>query len=101
MRRDVRRAAWFLWIRPFDAALSRRFCAMRTASRASSEPLSRAVDAVFTRVFSSERTPWLRSRRRSFERFRLIWLLMFAMARAVLQLKNEKVRNGFPSDQSG
>ena len=26
--------------------------------------------------------PWLRTRRRSFDRFRLIWLLMFAMTRA-------------------
>jgi hypothetical protein len=30
---------------------------------------------------SSDRAPWLRSRRRSFERLRLIWLLMFAMGR--------------------
>src|SRR6476619_1862003 len=95
MRREVRRAAWFLWMRPFDAALPRRFCARRTASGASSAPVSIAVAAVFTRVFSSERTPWLRRRRRSFERFRLIWLLMFAMARAVLQLKREGEERAF------
>src|SRR5437660_4942598 len=87
MRREVRRAAWFLWMRPLDAALLIRFWARRTASGASSEPPSIAVVAVFTRVLSSERTPWLRNRRRSFERFRLIWLLMLAMARAGLQRK--------------
>ena len=43
MRREVRRAAWFLWIRPLDAALSMRFCARRTASGASSAPFSSAV----------------------------------------------------------
>ena len=83
----MRRAAAFLWMRPLDAALLMRFCAIRTASGASSAPASIAVVAVLVRVFSSERTPWLRRRRFSFERFRLIWLLMFAMARAVLQLE--------------
>ncbi len=62
--------------------------------RAASSRRSRApCDAFLTRVLSSERTPWLRSRRRSFERFRLIWLLMFAMARAVL--RNSR-RRGVP-----
>ena len=41
-------------------------------------PASTASRAFFTRVFSSERTARFRCRRRSFERFRLIWLLMFA-----------------------
>ena len=45
MRREVRRAAAFLWMRPFDAALSMRFCASRTASGASSAPVSIAVVA--------------------------------------------------------
>lgn len=72
IRREVRRAAWFLWMRLLDAALSSRFCARRTASTASSAPESRAWPADFTRVFSSERTAWLRTRRRSFERLRLI-----------------------------
>ena len=81
MRRDVRRAAWFLWIRPLDAAWSRRDCATRIVAAASSEPVSMAVRADFTRVLSSDRTPWLRRRRRSLERLRLIWLLMFAMGR--------------------
>ena len=54
------------------------------ASPASSAPASMAAARRrFTRVFSSERTALLRRRRRSFWRFRLIWLLMFAMARAV------------------
>ena len=43
MRREVRRAAWFLWMTPLDAALPRRFCARRTASAASSAPVSIAV----------------------------------------------------------
>src|SRR4051795_4292454 len=83
MRRDVRRAAWFLWIRPRDAALSMRFCARRTAAGALSSPLSIAAVATLVRVLSSERTAWLRTWRRSFDRFRLIWLLMFAMTRAI------------------
>ena len=81
MRRDVRRAAWFLWMRPLDAALLSRFWAVRTASSAFSVPCSTAVRADFTRVFSSERVAWLRSWRTRFCLFRFFWLLMFATAR--------------------
>ena len=35
MRRHVRRAAWFLWITPFEPALPRRFCAAFTRSASS------------------------------------------------------------------
>ena len=36
MRRDLRRAAWFLWIMPLLAALSRALMARTTASGESS-----------------------------------------------------------------
>ena len=68
--RDVRRAAWFLWMMPLAPALSSRFCAARTCSSASSAPAATPSWATFTRVFSSERTPLLRRRRFSFCRLR-------------------------------
>ena len=43
IRRDVRRAAWFLWMTPLAPALPRRFCAARTSSAASSAPVGDAV----------------------------------------------------------
>src|SRR5215211_1466351 len=64
---------------PFSAALPSRFWAARTRSPASSASVSRPSDARLTRVLSSERATLLCMRRRSFWRFRLIWLLMFAM----------------------
>ena len=79
IRREVRRAAAFLWITPFWPALSRRFCAAFRGSGADSAPSAMAVRAVFTRVRSSERTPLLRTRRASFWRLRFFWLAMFAM----------------------
>ena len=42
--RDLRRAAWFLWITPLAAALSMRLMAAAGASSASSAPASAAVD---------------------------------------------------------
>ena len=74
----MRRAAAFLWIVPFEAAFASRFCACRDRSPASAAPDSAAVYAAFTRVLSSERTVLFRTRRFSFWRLRLIWLLMLA-----------------------
>src|SRR5579862_4365452 len=76
--RDLRRAAWFLWITPLLAALSSRLTARRASSSAFSAPSSAAVVAALVRVFSSERTALLRTRRASFCLLRLIWLLMLA-----------------------
>jgi hypothetical protein len=70
MRRAVRRAAWFLWITPAAAALPMRFCAAVSLVSASSACSAAACCAVFTRVFSSDRTATLRTRRFSFWRFR-------------------------------
>jgi DNA polymerase-3 subunit delta len=42
MRRDVRRAAWFLWIRPLLPALASRFCAALVSSAACPSPESMA-----------------------------------------------------------
>ena len=62
----MRRAAAFLWMTPLAPALSMRFCAAFTASAAPASPLATASTATFTRVFNSERTPLLRTRRFSF-----------------------------------
>ena len=78
MSRDLRFAAWFLWITPWAAARSMRFTATRMASTLSSVPASMADTAVFVRVRISERTDLFFRRRRSFCRLRLIWLLMLA-----------------------
>src|SRR5437588_12527540 len=78
MRRDLRLAAWFLWMTPWAAALSMRFTAACRASAWSSAPVSAACTARLTRVLTSERAALLRRRRRSLCRLRLIWLLMFA-----------------------
>src|SRR5271165_1946930 len=45
MSRDLRFAAWFLWMTPLAAALSIRFTARRRASARSSVPASAAVGA--------------------------------------------------------
>src|SRR5205823_7469952 len=79
IRRDLRRAAWFLCRMPLLAALSMRLAAVRSSSAAFSAPASAAVIAPLTRVLISERVALLRTRRRSFCRLRLIWLLMFAI----------------------
>ncbi len=69
-RRLLLRAAAFLWITPLAAALSIRLTARRRASGPSS--VSAVVTADLTRVFSSERTALLLTRRFSFWRLRLI-----------------------------
>src|SRR2546426_9353198 len=66
IRRDLRLAAWFLWMMPLAAALSMRFTAVRMAAALSSAPASVAPTAVLTRVLISERAALLRRRRRSF-----------------------------------
>src|SRR3954471_15241711 len=63
---------------PLEAALSIRWLARRVASALPSADSCAAVRAFFTRVFTSERTALLRTRRFSFWALRLIWLLMFA-----------------------
>src|SRR5579875_2176785 len=80
MSRDLRLAAWFLWITPAAAALSIRLTAARSSSVLRSSPDSAAAMARLVRVRISERTDLLRRRRRSFWRFRLIWLRMLATA---------------------
>ena len=59
--RDLRLAAWFLWITPLAAALSIRLMARRSASSLSSAPSSMARWPVLVRVRSSERTALLRA----------------------------------------
>ncbi len=76
--RDLRRAAWFLWMTPLLAALSSRLMARRVSSSTFSSPCSAAAVTTLVRVFSSERTALLRRRRFSFCLLRLIWLLMLA-----------------------
>ena len=66
MSRDLRLAAWFLWITPCAAALSMRFTATRMASTLSSAPASMALTAVFVLVRISDRTDLFFKRRRSF-----------------------------------
>src|ERR1700733_122530 len=78
IRRPLRFDAWFLWMTPRAAALSRRLTAKRTASSAVSAPASVALTADFTRVLISERTALLRRRSFSFCLLRLIWLLILA-----------------------
>ena len=77
-RRDLRLEAWFLWMIPLEAALSRRFTAKRRSSMALSEPVAADATAVLMRVLTSERAALLRKRAASLVRLRLIWLLMLA-----------------------
>src|SRR5579883_3521136 len=77
--RDLRLAAWLGWMMPLAAALSSFFWARRRAAGASSKPSARARRAFLIRVLISERADLLRRRRRSFWRFRLIWLRMLAI----------------------
>src|SRR4051794_16910518 len=88
-RRDLRRAAAFLWMTPLVAALSMRFMAMRSASAALSAPASAAATAFLVRVRSSDRTVLLATRRFSFWRLRLIWLLMLATVAQAPLLRSE------------
>src|SRR3954447_4618100 len=76
---DLRLAAWFLWITPLLAALSRAREAARCSSAASSVlPASTASRNFRTAVRTSERTDLLRWRRFSLVLTRLIWDLMLA-----------------------
>ena len=78
MRRDLRRAAWFLWMMPLPAALSRAEMARTTASAESSLPVAICVCADFTYVLRAERTGLLRARLRAEERILLSADLIFA-----------------------
>ena len=76
---DLRLAAWFLWITPLLAALSRARDAARCSSVASSVlPASTASRNFRTAVRTAERTDLLRWRRFSLVLTRLIWDLMLA-----------------------
>src|SRR5215470_1970771 len=76
---DLRFAAWFLWMTPLLAALSRLAHAVRMASVApATSPASAASRNLRTAVFSDDLTALLRWRAFSFCLLRLIWDLMFA-----------------------
>ena len=84
MRREVRRAAWFLWIRPLAPALPRRFCARRSGLGrvARRRPRSAVAGGLDAGLQLGADALVALTRGVSFGRFRLIWLLMFAIARA-------------------
>src|SRR5207248_2641421 len=76
---DLRLAAWFLWMTPLLAALSRLCDAVRMATvAASTSPASAASRNLRTAVFSDDLTALLRCRAFSFCLLRLIWDLIFA-----------------------
>src|SRR5215471_1778080 len=76
---DLRFAAWFLWMTPLLAALSRLCDAVRMATTAAStSPASAASRNLRTAVFSDDLTALLRCRAFSFCLLRLIWDLIFA-----------------------
>src|SRR5215510_15253829 len=76
---DLRFAAWFLWMTPLLAALSRLRQASRMATAAASaSPASAASRNLRTLVFSDDLTALLRCLAFSFCLLRLIWDLMFA-----------------------
>src|SRR6478672_9824913 len=80
---DLRLAAWFLWMTPFEAALSSCLPASCAAVLACSAlPDSAASRNLRTAVFSADFTALLRSCAASFCRLRLIWDLMFATGQA-------------------
>src|SRR6185437_12438670 len=76
---DLRFAAWFLWMTPLLAALSRLCDAARMATvAASTSPTSAASRNLRTEVFRDDLTALLRCRAFSFCLLRLIWDLIFA-----------------------
>src|SRR5437764_2513184 len=76
---DLRLAAWFLWMTPLLAALSRLCDAVRMATAAAStSPASAASRNLRTAVLSDDLTALLRCRAFSFCLLRLIWDLIFA-----------------------
>src|SRR3954453_23766298 len=76
-----------------------RCTAARSASTESSAPVSAARTARLTRVLTSERTALFFWRRRSFWRFLLIWLLMFAIPS--LQATERRATSGIASRSEG
>src|SRR4028118_1250029 len=68
IRRLLRRAALFLWITPFEAALSSSEQARRTVSTVISSLPTIDCSARLTSVLTRERTFWFRTRLRSSER---------------------------------
>src|SRR5262249_22011473 len=76
---DLRFAAWFLWMTPLLAALSRLCDAARIAAvAAATSPVSAASRNLRTAVFRDDLTALLRCRAFSFCLLRLIWDLIFA-----------------------
>jgi hypothetical protein len=78
MSRDLRRAALFLWMMPFLAALSRALTASRTAPAARSSLAAKAETAFFTNVPTAERMGRFRAARRSAWRCAFCADLVFA-----------------------
>lgn len=71
IKRDLRRAALFLWMMPLPAARSSMLIAACTASvEVSCSPSAIASRAFRTKVFAAERYDWFRKRRRSPTRIR-------------------------------
>src|SRR5690606_7338139 len=76
---DLRFAAWFAWMTPFETALSSlREAAWSAVVAASLSPAATASRTRRTYVLSSDLTALLRRRAFSFVRMRLIWDLMLA-----------------------
>src|SRR6478609_3599257 len=76
---DLRFAAWFGWITPLDAALSRlRDAAANSTCAVALSPASAALRTRRTAVFSADLTDLLRRRAASLVRMRLIWDLILA-----------------------
>src|SRR5438445_7278972 len=63
VRRDLRRAAAFLWIMPRLAALSTTLAVCWRKSAACSSPLAMAARVFFTNVLIADFTDWFRSAR--------------------------------------
>jgi hypothetical protein len=78
IKRPLRRAAAFLWITPFSAALSSALMALRTSSLVSGVLFAKEARAWLTAVRDAPRTLRLLIRRFSFCLFRLICDCMLA-----------------------
>lgn len=93
IKRDLRRAALFLWIIPFPATRSSTAIASRTDSAAIVwSPSSIVKRARFTYVFAAERYGWLRARRRSATRIRFSADLLLANVTQSLRLNAHHAR---------
>ena len=93
IKRDLRRAALFLWMIPFPATRSSTAIASRTVSAAIVwSPSSIVNRAFFTYVFAAERYGWLRARLRSATRIRFSADLLLANVTQSLRLNAHHAR---------